>query len=52
LQPIISTIRNLYSTEIIEEPKIVTVYYFHDEPKTERYIAATIWEPVEVRGAR
>jgi len=29
--------------------QIVTVYYFHDEPKTERYIAATIWEPVEVR---
>ena len=25
--------------------KIVTVYYFHDEPKTERYIAATIWDP-------
>jgi hypothetical protein len=25
--------------------KIVTVYYFHDEPKGERYIAATIWEP-------
>jgi BNR repeat protein len=25
--------------------KIVTVYYFHDEPKGDRYIAATIWEP-------
>ncbi len=24
---------------------IVTVYYFHDEPKGDRYIAATIWEP-------
>ncbi len=23
--------------------KIVTIYYFHDAPKTERYIAATIW---------
>ena len=25
--------------------KIVTVYYFHDEPLGDRYIAATIWEP-------
>jgi hypothetical protein len=25
--------------------KIVTVYYFHDQPASERYIAATIWEP-------
>jgi hypothetical protein len=25
--------------------KIVTVYYFHDRPTSERYIAATIWEP-------
>ena len=25
--------------------KIVTVYYFHDQPKGDRYIAATIWEP-------
>lgn len=24
--------------------KIVTVYYFNDHPKTERYIAATIWD--------
>ena len=23
--------------------KIVTVYYFHDQPKGDRYIAATIW---------
>ena len=21
----------------------IVVYYFHNEPKTERYIAATIW---------
>ncbi len=27
-----------------EDGKIVTVYYFHDRPKTERYIAATIWD--------
>jgi len=25
--------------------KIVTIYYFHDEPKSDRYIAATIWSP-------
>ena len=24
---------------------MVTVYYFNDHPETERYIAATIWEP-------
>lgn len=23
--------------------KLVTIYYFHDQPKSERYIAATIW---------
>jgi hypothetical protein len=28
-----------------KDGKIVTVYYFHDEPKGERYIAATIWDP-------
>ena len=25
--------------------KMVTVYYIHDAPKSERYIAATIWDP-------
>jgi hypothetical protein len=25
--------------------KVVTIYYFHDEPGGDRYIAATIWEP-------
>ena len=25
--------------------KIVTIYYFHDSPQSERYIAATIWDP-------
>jgi hypothetical protein len=24
---------------------IVTIYYFNDDPKSERYIAATIWKP-------
>jgi len=23
--------------------RIVTIYYFHDQPKGDRYIAATIW---------
>ena len=25
--------------------KMVTVYYFNDHPDSERYIAATVWEP-------
>ena len=25
--------------------KVVTVYYIHDAPLAERYIAATIWDP-------
>jgi hypothetical protein len=25
--------------------RVVTVYYFHDTPAGERYIASTIWEP-------
>ena len=25
--------------------KIVTIYYFHDQPKGDRYIAATVWSP-------
>ena len=28
----------------VEDGKIVTVYYFHDQPKGDRYIAATIWD--------
>lgn len=27
--------------------RVVVVYYFHDEPKSDRYIAATIWDPDE-----
>jgi hypothetical protein len=27
--------------------KIVTVYYFNDQPSSERFIVATIWDPVE-----
>jgi BNR repeat-like domain len=39
--------RDLGYPRSVERPdgKIVTVYYFHDEPKGDRYIAATIWEP-------
>jgi hypothetical protein len=25
--------------------KVVTVYYFHDTPAGDRYVAATIWDP-------
>ena len=25
--------------------KVVTLYYFHDQPLSDRYIAATIWDP-------
>jgi hypothetical protein len=28
-----------------KDGRIVTIYYFHDEPKGDRYIAATIWDP-------
>lgn len=27
-----------------KDGKIVTIYYFHDRPKSDRYIAATIWD--------
>ena len=27
------------------DAKVVTIYYFHDKPHSERYIVATIWEP-------
>ena len=39
--------RDLGYTRSVQRPdgKIVTVYYFHDEPKSDRYIAATIWDP-------
>ena len=28
---------------------VVTVYYIHDNPKSDRYIAATIWDPTLVQ---
>jgi len=28
--------------------KVVTIYYYHDTPKGDRYIAATIWDPDRV----
>ena len=30
---------------------IVTVYYFHEEPKGDRFVAATIWSPGVKKGA-
>jgi hypothetical protein len=39
--------RDLGYPRTVQRPdgKIVTIYYFHDQPKTERYIAASIWDP-------
>jgi hypothetical protein len=39
--------RDLGYTRTVQRPdgKIVTVYYFHDEPNSDRYIATTIWNP-------
>jgi hypothetical protein len=39
--------RDLGYPRTVQRPdgKIVTVYYFHDHPLTERYIGATIWSP-------
>jgi hypothetical protein len=39
--------RDLGYPRNVERPdgKVVTIYYFHDGPKGDRYIAATIWEP-------
>jgi hypothetical protein len=38
-------------TRSLQRPdgKIVTIYYFNDHPDSERYIAATIWDPDSVR---
>lgn len=38
--------RDLGYPRTIQRPdgKIVTLYYFNDHPKTERYVAATIWD--------
>jgi hypothetical protein len=38
--------RDLGYPRSVQRPdgKIVTVYYFHDQPKSDRYIAATIWD--------
>lgn len=30
--------------------RVVVVYYWHDEPKSDRYIAATIWDPNDKLG--
>lgn len=31
-----------------EDGRVVTVYYFHDQPGGDRYIAATIWDPDQI----
>jgi hypothetical protein len=39
--------RDLGYPRTVQRPdgKVVTVYYFHDQPDGARYIAATIWDP-------
>ena len=39
--------RDLGYPASIQRPdgKIVTIYYFHDKPQSDRYVAATIWNP-------
>lgn len=41
--------RDLGYPRTVERPdgKLVTVYYFNDEPLGDRYIAATIWDPAD-----
>lgn len=43
--------RDLGYPRSVQRPdgKIVTVYYFSDRPKGDRYVAATIWDPDAVR---
>jgi hypothetical protein len=38
-------------TRSVQRPdgKILTVYYFNDQPDTERYIGATIWDPGNIK---
>lgn len=33
-----------------KDGKLVTVYYFNDDPEKERYIAATLWDAGKGRG--
>jgi hypothetical protein len=42
--------RDLGYPRTVQRPdgKVVTVYYLHDEPGGDRYIAATIWDPGKV----
>lgn len=42
--------RDLGYPRSVQRPdgKIVTVYYYHDAPTSDRYIAATIWDPVTI----
>ena len=40
----------MHYTRSVQRPdgKLVTVYYWLDEPRAERYIAATIWSVPKV----
>jgi Neuraminidase (sialidase) len=42
--------RDLGYPRSVQRPdgKVVTVYYFNDDPKQTRYIAATVWDPATV----
>jgi hypothetical protein len=42
--------RDLGYPRSVQRPdgKVVTVYYFNDDPKQTRYIAATIWDPTNI----
>jgi hypothetical protein len=45
--PATTGFRDLGYPRTVQRPdgKLVTIYYFNDRPDTERYIAATIWDP-------
>jgi predicted neuraminidase len=42
--------RDLGYPRSVQRPdgKVVTVYYFHEQPQGDRYIAATLWDPAKV----
>ncbi len=45
---------DLRYTRTVQRPdgKLVTIYYFNDKENTERYIAATIWDPAVLGKAK
>ena len=46
---VLTTERRMGRSAQRDDGRIVTVYYFHDQPLGDRYIAATIWMPSEHR---